>query len=64
MNGVGSWLLAFQFWLNGPLGKVGKESAAAKYAAATESNQFSIENERPYAEVFNPLRETFSRLAS
>ncbi|KAL8906083.1 MAG: hypothetical protein Q9171_006421 [Xanthocarpia ochracea] len=33
-------------------GKVGKESAAAKYAAATESNQFSIENEKPYAELW------------
>ncbi|KAL8665969.1 MAG: hypothetical protein Q9168_007594 [Polycauliona sp. 1 TL-2023] len=33
-------------------GKVGKESAAAKYAAATESSQFSIENEKPYAELW------------
>ncbi|KAL8992153.1 MAG: hypothetical protein Q9169_007326 [Polycauliona sp. 2 TL-2023] len=33
-------------------GKVGKASAAAKYAAATESNQFSIENEKPYAELW------------
>ncbi|KAL8924691.1 MAG: hypothetical protein Q9172_002593 [Xanthocarpia lactea] len=33
-------------------GKVGKESAAAKYAAATESNQFSIDNEKPYAELW------------
>lgn len=33
-------------------GKVGKESAAAKYAAATESAKFSIENEKPYAELW------------
>ncbi|KAL8932453.1 MAG: hypothetical protein Q9211_006307 [Gyalolechia sp. 1 TL-2023] len=33
-------------------GKVGKESAAAKYAAATESNKFAIENEKPYAELW------------
>ncbi|KAL8717442.1 MAG: hypothetical protein Q9225_005308 [Loekoesia sp. 1 TL-2023] len=33
-------------------GKVGKESAAAKYAAATESSRFSIENEKPYAELW------------
>ncbi|KAL8677828.1 MAG: hypothetical protein Q9186_005773 [Xanthomendoza sp. 1 TL-2023] len=33
-------------------GKVGKDSAAAKYAAATESSKFSIENEKPYAELW------------
>ncbi|KAL8723873.1 MAG: hypothetical protein Q9181_007114 [Wetmoreana brouardii] len=38
--------------LNGVIGKVGKDSAAAKYAAATESNQLSIENEKPYAELW------------
>ncbi|KAL8802158.1 MAG: hypothetical protein Q9182_004024, partial [Xanthomendoza sp. 2 TL-2023] len=32
--------------------KVGKDSAAAKYAAATESSKFSIENEKPYAELW------------
>lgn len=32
-------------------GKVGKESAAAKFATATPSNEFSIEEEKPYAEV-------------
>lgn len=32
-------------------GKVGHESAAAKYAAATESSNLSIESEKPYAEV-------------
>ena len=31
-------------------GKVGKESAAAKFAAATASD-FSIQQEKPYAEV-------------
>jgi mannose-6-phosphate isomerase len=31
-------------------GKVGKESAAAKFAAATASD-FSIQEEKPYAEV-------------
>ncbi|KAL8696192.1 MAG: hypothetical protein Q9201_007782 [Fulgogasparrea decipioides] len=34
------------------LGKVGKDSAAAKYAAATESNKLSIENGKPYAELW------------
>lgn len=38
------------------VGKVGKDSAAAKYAAATETNQFSIENEKPYAEVGGKLQ--------
>ncbi|KAL8885361.1 MAG: hypothetical protein Q9215_006782 [Flavoplaca cf. flavocitrina] len=33
-------------------GKVGQDSAAAKYAAATEANQFSIESEKPYAELW------------
>ncbi|KAL8686531.1 MAG: hypothetical protein Q9218_007042, partial [Villophora microphyllina] len=33
-------------------GKVGQDSAAAKYATATESNQFSIESEKPYAELW------------
>ncbi|KAL9600180.1 MAG: hypothetical protein Q9219_003323 [cf. Caloplaca sp. 3 TL-2023] len=33
-------------------GKVGRDSAAAKYAAATESNKFSIQNEKPYAELW------------
>lgn len=32
-------------------GKAGKESAAAKYAAATPSADFSIQEEKPYAEV-------------
>ncbi|KAI4122988.1 MAG: hypothetical protein LQ347_006313, partial [Umbilicaria vellea] len=31
-------------------GKVGKESAAAKFATATPSDDFSIEEEKPYAE--------------
>ncbi|KAL8776271.1 MAG: hypothetical protein Q9213_008333 [Squamulea squamosa] len=33
-------------------GKVGKDSAAARYAVATESNNFSIEDEKPYAELW------------
>ncbi|KAL8759586.1 MAG: hypothetical protein Q9184_003569 [Pyrenodesmia sp. 2 TL-2023] len=33
-------------------GKAGRESAAAKFAAATESAKFSIENEKPYAELW------------
>lgn len=32
-------------------GKVGKESAAAKFAAATASD-FSIQENKPYAEVY------------
>ncbi|KAL3467988.1 mannose-6-phosphate isomerase [Aspergillus heterothallicus] len=33
-------------------GKVGHESAAAKYAATTASADFSIESEKPYAELW------------
>ncbi|KAF2199470.1 mannose-6-phosphate isomeras-like protein [Delitschia confertaspora ATCC 74209] len=33
-------------------GKIGKDSAAAKYAAATPSNDFSIQEEKPYAELW------------
>ncbi|MCJ1483794.1 Mannose-6-phosphate isomerase [Schaereria dolodes] len=33
-------------------GKVGKESAAAKYASATPSDDFSIQDEKPYAELW------------
>ncbi|KAF2087349.1 mannose-6-phosphate isomerase [Saccharata proteae CBS 121410] len=33
-------------------GKVGKESAAAKYAVATPSNDLSIEEDKPYAELW------------
>ncbi|KAI9838382.1 MAG: Mannose-6-phosphate isomerase [Sarea resinae] len=33
-------------------GKVGHESAAAKYAAATPSQGFSIEEQKPYAELW------------
>ena len=32
-------------------GKKGPASAAAKYAAATPSNGFSIQEDKPYAEV-------------
>ena len=34
------------------IGKVGHESAAAKFAAATPSNKLSIEQEKPYAELW------------
>lgn len=34
-----------------PKGKIGKDSAAAKYAAATPSDSFSIQDDKPYAEV-------------
>ena len=37
--------------LNKIIGKVGKESAAAIFAAATPANDFSIQEEKPYAEV-------------
>ena len=33
------------------IGKVGKESAAARFAAATAVNGFSVEDQKPYAEV-------------
>lgn len=33
-------------------GKVGKESAAAKFAAATPANDFSIQEDKPYAELW------------
>jgi mannose-6-phosphate isomerase len=32
-------------------GKVGKDSAAAKFAAATPADDFSIKEDKPYAEV-------------
>ena len=34
------------------VGKVGHESAAAKFAAATLSNKLSIEQEKPYSEIW------------
>ncbi|KAI9799764.1 MAG: Mannose-6-phosphate isomerase [Piccolia ochrophora] len=33
-------------------GKVGKESAAARFASATPSSDFSIQDEKPYAELW------------
>jgi hypothetical protein len=33
------------------LGKVGHESAAARFAGTTPASDFSIEAEKPYAEV-------------
>ena len=38
-------------------GKVGKDSAAARFAAATPSDDFSVQDDRPYAEA----RPLFSR---
>jgi len=38
-----------------PKGKVGSASAAAKYAAATPAEGFSISEAKPYAEVRPPL---------
>jgi hypothetical protein len=35
------------------IGKVGHESAAAKYAATTAAPDFSIQSDKPYAEVFS-----------
>lgn len=35
-------------------GKIGSESAAAKFAAATPSDDLTIESEKPYAEVRFP----------
>ena len=32
-------------------GKIGSESAAAKYAAATPSDTLSVQADKPYAEV-------------
>lgn len=32
-------------------GKVGKESAAAKFGTATPRDDFSIQDDKPYAEV-------------
>lgn len=32
-------------------GKIGSDSAAAKFAAATPSDNLTIESEKPYAEV-------------
>lgn len=36
-------------------GKMGKESAAAKFAAATPAKDFSIQADKPYAEVRSPF---------
>lgn len=33
------------------VGKVGKDSAAARFASATPSKDFSIQESKPYAEV-------------
>jgi len=36
-------------------GKIGNDSAAARFAAATTQSGFKIEESRPYAEVPMPL---------
>ncbi len=64
MIGVSLCSLAFNCWPDGIPGKVGQDSAAAKYAAATEANQFSIESEKPYAEVLTPTPKLISRRTS
>lgn len=56
MNGVRyefCWMLQVRNWLRLRVGKLGSTSAAAKCAAATkhDSNPFTIEEEKPYAEV-------------
>jgi mannose-6-phosphate isomerase len=37
-------------------GKIGKSSTAAKCAAATPADGFSIQDDKPYAEVRSPKR--------
>lgn len=43
-------------------GKVGKDSAAAKFAAATPADDFSIQEDKPYAEVHSPPYPSFNML--
>lgn len=43
--------------LNIVIGKVGQESAAARYASITAAPDFSIEAEKPYAEVGSCVTE-------
>lgn len=51
MNGV-RWMLHEVFHsVDSAAGKKGKDSAAAKYAAATPPDGFSIEEDKPYAEA-------------
>ena len=38
-------------------GKKGSDSAAAKFAAATPANDFSIQADKPYAEVRADIQE-------
>ncbi|KAI7369810.1 hypothetical protein KC336_g4510, partial [Hortaea werneckii] len=33
-------------------GKLGKDSAAARFASATPQSDFSIQNDKPYAELW------------
>jgi hypothetical protein len=37
-------------------GKIGNDSAAAKFAAATPADDFSIQQDKPYAEVYNYIQ--------
>ena len=50
-------MLQSRFLTSPCVGKVGKDSAAAKFASATPSDGFSIQAEKPYAEVRNYLSE-------
>jgi mannose-6-phosphate isomerase len=43
-------------------GKVGSESAAAKFAAATPSDNLSIQSDKPYAEVRPPSISPVERI--
>lgn len=53
MSGVGglSRIMEQEFRLKWLAGKVGKESAAARYGSATPTDNFSIQEDKPYAEV-------------
>jgi hypothetical protein len=41
-------------------GKIGKDSAAAKFASATPSDELTISEEKPYAEVCFHLNSKFT----
>lgn len=51
MNGLGSFMILLSCRADHVQGKVGKDSTAAKFAAATN---LKIENDKPYAEVRMP----------
>ena len=48
---IPSWILSKSDVEALNIGKSGKESAAARFAAATPSDGFSIEEGKPYSEV-------------